>query len=387
MVLDNISDKPKKLLLIAVDFPPVSGGISVFIYNLWRYFPSDRIVVLAPFHEGGRSFDIKQNFTIYRTKKERRNSLIGKMLTVFDLFLETKKVIKKERIKEVHCLHLNSTALIGYFLKIFRGIDYYVYVFGAEFGKHRNLNLLQKIILNKAKMLIANSEFTKDVVIKEGIRNKNLIKVYPGVDLERYKPGLDFREIVKRYNLQGKKVIFTVSRLAPNKGFDTAIKVLPEVLRKIPTAVYIIGGTGPCEKELKELASQMNLENKVIFTGFIPDEELPLYYNLCDVFLLLTREIKRKGNVEGFGMVFIEANACGKPVIGGRTGGTLDAIVDGRTGFLVDPLNLEEISEKLIELLTNDDLAKTLGEEGRKRAVKDFYWQKISKEFWKLINS
>ena len=93
MVLDNISGKPKKILLIAVDFPPVSGGISISIYNFWRYFPSDRIVVLAPFHEGGRSFDIKQNFTIYRTKKQRGNSLIGKMLTVLDLFLETKRVI------------------------------------------------------------------------------------------------------------------------------------------------------------------------------------------------------------------------------------------------------------------------------------------------------
>lgn len=90
--------------------------------------------------------------------------------------------------------------------------------------------------------------------------------------------------------------------------------MLPEVLRKIPTAVYIIGGTGPCDKELKELASQMNLKDKVIFTGFIPDEELPLHYNLCDVSLLLTREIKGKGNVEGFGMVFIEANACGKHI-------------------------------------------------------------------------
>ncbi|UCC40941.1 MAG: glycosyltransferase family 4 protein, partial [Candidatus Aminicenantes bacterium] len=362
MVLDNISDKPKKILLIAVDFPPVSGGISISIYNFWRYFPSDRIVVLAPFHKGGRSFDIKQNFTIYRTKKQRGNSLTGKMRTVFDLFLETKRVIKKEQIKGIHCLHLNSTALIGYFLKIFRGIDYSVYIFGAEFAKHKGLKWLQKILLNKAKRLIVISEFAKDVVIREGVRNRRFIKASPGVDLKKFQPGLDCQEIVNRYQLQGKKVIFTVSRLAPNKGFDTALKALPVVLRRMPGVVYVIGGEGPCGMELKALAKSLNLQDRVIFVGFIPDDDLPRYYELCDVFLLLTREIKEKGNVEGFGMVFIEANACGKAVVGGKAGGTPEAIVDGKTEFLVDPLNLSEISEKLIQLLANEDLAKRLGD-------------------------
>jgi len=138
--------------------------------------------------------------------------------------------------------------------------------------------------------------------------------------------------------------------------------------------------------ELKALAKALNLQDRVIFVGFIPDDDLPRYYELCDVFLLLTREIKERGNVEGFGMVFIEANACGKAVVGGKAGGTPEAIVDGKTGFLVDPLNLSEISERLIQLLANEDLAKRLGDEGRKRAEREFSWPKKSQEFWEAIS-
>lgn len=375
-----------KMFLIAVDFPPVHGGISSYAYNSWRYLPSDEILVLAPFHKRARRFDKNQRFMIYRTKRDRGDSFIGKMLTVFDLFLESIKILKKEAVREVYCLHVNSTGLIGYFLKIARGIDYSVYIFGAEFAKHKSLKWLHRLLLNKAKTLIVISEFAKDVVIREGIRNRRFIKASPGVDLKKFQPGLDCQEIANRYQLQGKKVIFTVSRLARNKGFDTAIKALKGVLRRMPGVVYVIGGEGPCEMELKALAKSLNLQDKVIFVGFIPDDDLPKYYELCDVFLLLTREIKEKGNVEGFGMVFIEANACGKAVVGGKAGGTPEAVVEGKTGFLVDPLNLSEISEKLIQLLADEDLAKRLGDEGRKRAEREFSWPKKSKEFWKAIS-
>lgn len=375
-----------KMLLIAVDFPPVHGGISSYAYNSWHYLPSDEILVLAPFHKRARRFDKDQTFTIYRTKRHRGDSFIGKMLTVFDLFFKSIRIMKKETVKEVYCLHVNSTGLIGYLLKMAKGIDYSVYIFGAEFAKHKGLKWLQKIVLNEARKLIVISEFAKGVVIREGIKNRRFIKASPGVDLKKFQPGIDCQEIAKRYHLQEKRVIFTVSRLARNKGFDMALKALPAVLRKIPEVVYVIGGEGPCEMDLRALANALNLQNRVIFVGYIPDDDLPRYYQLCDIFLLLTREIKEKGHVEGFGMVFIEANACGKAVVGGKAGGTPEAIVDGKTGFLVDPLNLSEISEKLIQLLTNEDLAKRLGDEGRKRAEREFSWPKKSQEFWEAIS-
>jgi len=375
----------EKILLLAIDFPPVSGGISVFIYNLWRYFPKDRIVVLAPFNYAGPNFDEKQDFKVYRTKKARTNSVAGKILTILDLMFATRNIIKKENVRELHCLHLVSLGIIGYLCKLLTKIQYYTYVFGAEFSIYKKTNWLQKIILNKAKGIIVISEFSKNRILEMSLKNRNIIKIVPGVDSERFVPKLDSKPFIKKHNLDGNKVILTVSRLASNKGCDTGIKVLPLVLKKVPNAVYVIGGKGPDEEKLKELVSKMSLKDKVIFTGYISDEELPFYYNLCDVFLLLTRELEDKGNVEGFGMVFIEAAACKKPVVGGRTGGTPEAVVDGTTGYLVDPLNLEEISETLIKLLTNESLARKMAQEGGRRAREDFRWQERSKELWEAI--
>lgn len=381
------SQPPEKILLVAIDFPPVSGGISVFIYNLWRHFPKDEIVVLAAFHNEGPDFDEKQNLRVYRTKKARANSVGGKILTILDLMFATRNIIKKENVRELHCLHLVSLGIIGYLYKLFKGIEYYTYVFGAEFSTHNKSKWLQKIILNKAKGIIVISGFSLKRLLRTGIQNRNIIKIIPGVDSEKFFPKLNNRKFIDKHNLNGKKVILTVARLASNKGCDIGIKVLPLVLKKVPNTVYVIGGKGPNETELKELASKMNLDDKVIFTGYIPDEELPFYYNLCDVFMLLTREIKNKGNVEGFGMVFIEAAACGKPVVAGRTGGAPEAVVDSTTGYLVDPLDLEEISEALIKLLTDEGLAMKMAQEGRRRAREEFRWQERAKELWEAIGA
>jgi phosphatidylinositol alpha-1,6-mannosyltransferase len=373
------------MLLVAVDFPPVSGGISIFIYNLWRYFPRNRVIILAPFHEDAADFDRKQTIRIHRTERPRSKSVFGKILTTIDLFFASRKIIREENLREIHCLHLVSTAIIGYTFQLIKGIDYRLYVFGAEFGKYRKLNRFQKKILDHAKSIIIISEFCKHKIRNIGSKNGNLIKITPGVDIEKFRPKLDYQEIVDRYDIHGKKVIFTVSRLAPNKGLDTAIRALPLVLEKVPNAVYLVGGEGPCKEDLQDLVSEMNLQDKVIFCGFIPDEELPLYYNVCDVFLLLTREIKGKGNVEGFGMVLIEAGACGKPVVGGRAGGTPEAIDHGITGYLVDPLDLQEASRALIKLLSEERLAEAMGTAARRRAEKHFCFRKKSAELWREI--
>jgi phosphatidylinositol alpha-1,6-mannosyltransferase len=381
------TESPKTILLVAVDFPPVSGGISIFIYNLWRYFPQNRVIILAPFHGEAADFDNKQTIKVYRTAKPRDKSVFGKILTTIDLFFASRKIIREEKLHEIHCLHLVTTGIIGYLFRLAKKINYNVYVFGAEFSKYKKLNRLQKKILNNARIIIVISEFCKHKIREIGTKNGNLIKITPGVDLESFRPKLDYNKILNRYNLHGKKIIFTVSRLAPNKGLDTAIKTLPLVLEKVPNAVYLVGGEGPCKTDLKNLVNQMNLQDRVIFCGFIPDEELPLYYNVCDVFLLLTREIRSKGNVEGFGMVLIEAGACGKPVVGGRAGGTAEAIDHGITGYLVDPLNLQEASRALIELLSEERLAKEMGLAARRRAEKDFCFRKKSAELWGAISA
>lgn len=376
-----------KTLLLAVDFPSVSGGEAVYAYNLWRNLPAEKITVIVPYYEGAEDFDGMQDFKIYRSKAWASASTLGKVASIWSLFSLAKQIIKKEMIKEVHCLHLLSTGIIGYLLNKTIGLPYYVYIFGAEFREHRGLNWLQRIILNNAKGIIAIADFIKQEAIKAGVKNRNFIKITPGVDVHRFSPGLNCKTIIKKYNLEEKKVILTISRLDWNKGVDMAIKSLPLVLEKVPNAIYLVGGTGPCEKEWKKLVEEMKLQDKIIFTGFISDKELPLYYNACDVFLLPTRELAKRGCVEGFGIVFLEANACAKPVIAGRAGGVPEAVVDGVTGIIVDPLNIDEISDVLIKLLTDEKLAKETGEAGRKRVEQEFSWQSKSKILYETISS
>jgi phosphatidylinositol alpha-1,6-mannosyltransferase len=265
--------------------------------------------------------------------------------------------------------------VIGYIINKITGIPYYVYIFGAEFRQHKWLNWLKRRILNNARAIMPIADFIKSEAINAGVRNKNFIKINPGVNLDIFHPGMDCEIVISQYGLKGKKIILTVARFDRNKGVDIAIKSLPSVLEKVPNAVYLVLGSGPCEQEWRRLVKTMGLEEKVIFGGFIPNEELPVYYNACDVFLLATRALKEFGYVEGFGIVFIEANACGKPVVGGDVGGVSEAIIDAVTGILVNPLSTEEISEALVKLLADGELARKMGQAGRRRAEEEFSWK------------
>ena len=176
----------------------------------------------------------------------------------------------------------------------------------------------------------------------------------------------------------------SVCRLIERKGCDKVIKSLPEVVREIPNLIYLIVGEGPEKLELKKMVKEMGLNKYVLFVGSIPNQELVYYYNMCDLFILPTkRGIDRKD--ETFGIVFLEANACEKPVIGGRTGATNESIIDYKTGILVNPLSLKEISRTIISLLKNQRLANQIGKEGRKRVERDFRWSQIAKEYYRLL--
>jgi len=151
----------------------------------------------------------------------------------------------------------------------------------------------------------------------------------------------------------------------------------------------LIIGDGALRKELEDLVKKLKLSEHVIFVGYIAheDEDLLKYYTACDVFIMPSREIKEKGDVEGFGIVYLEANACGKPVIGGKSGGVVDAIEDGVTGLLVDPQNINDISKALIKLLINKEYSSELGVTGRKRVEKEFNWKNIAAKTRNVLKS
>ena len=168
-------------------------------------------------------------------------------------------------------------------------------------------------------------------------------------------------------------MLLTVARLVPRKGHKVSIAAFAKICGEIPSAHYLIVGTGPEEEKLRAMVKEAGIENRVTFAGFVSGEDLPDIYNVCDVMLMANRQ-EENGDVEGFGIVFLEANAAGKPVIGGRSGGAVEAVVDGVTGFLVNPDDADELAGILRRLFLDRTLREALGEAGANRVRSDFNW-------------
>lgn len=361
-----------RILIITTFYPPAKGGIQTYSYQIAQNLVElgNDITVFALSCDGIKKIFLSPSFRTYKNGK--KVSFLN-VLTRHDAILVTSWF---------------PSAIIGVFLSRLYSAELFISAHGNELLYPKRNPVLHKLMLfcfKNAKKIFAVSSYTKQLLINEGIEENKIAVIPNGTDPQRFNLNIDFKELVKKHDLQNKKIILSISRLVKRKNFGAVIEVMPEILKEVPDAVYIIGGTGPMEEEWKKLAEEKEVEDKVIFVGYIPDEDLPKYYAMCDVFVMPSIEMKEEGEVEGFGIAFLEANACGKPVIGGKSGGVEDAIVDGETGFLVDPINKKEIKEKIIKILKNPSLAKSLGMKGRKRIEEELSWRKVTERLMKEL--
>ena len=364
-------------MLVTVDFPPIVSGISTAFYNIWKNLPHEGRVILAPQVKGSGTVDKDFGRKIYRLPMPLGDNIFKKAGRWICLLLYCLGIVGRERIELLVCGQPVTIGAIGLlFKKAFR-IPYQVWVYGGEIVKFRNnrpvFSLLRRV-LDEAQILIANSGFTRNVYVEFGIPSEKIVVVTPAVDTERFKPGISVEELVLKYGLHGRKRILTVARLSERKGHDMVIGALGRIRESFPDIAYLIVGSGPDEKRLRKMAGDYHVEKNVIFTGAVVEEDLPRYYNLCDIYVMPNREVGGIDTLEGFGISFIEASACAKPVIGGRSGGSVEAVSDGETGYLVEPLDVAGFAMKIMELLSNENLARKLGENGRSRAMAEFKW-------------
>jgi len=381
-----------KILFLTDDFPPILGGISTYSYEITKSLKElgEDVIVLAPKDEGYKEFDENCNIKIIRRWFPRFQH--GYYIKVLLLFFYLLYYVKKYNINIIHCatwLPCGVASLpLCKILKIpYTVTTYALDVLNPQVSKFRTM--VMKLVLKNAKKIISISNYTRGILLELGISKENIEVIPLGVNYERFDADIDYSDIIKKHSIQGKKVILTVGRLVKRKGHDMVIKSLPEVIKKVPNIVYLIVGDGPQRNELEELVKKLKLEEHVIFAGHVAheDEELLKYYTACDVFIMPSRELKETGDVEGFGIVYLEANACGKPVIGGKSGGVVDAIEDGVTGLLVDPQNINDISIALVRVLTNEEYSNKLGVNGRKRVEKEFNWKNITRKTRNLLKS
>ncbi|MFD2670881.1 glycosyltransferase family 4 protein [Marinicrinis sediminis] len=363
--------KKRNVLLVTGVFPPGVGGMQSYYHNLSRETKHD-MTVLAPHYPGDEAFDAKQTYRIQRghflqDEKIQPSSWIR-------LFRMTKKTIKEQQT-DITIYGYILIGFIGWLLSVFSGKKYMVSTHGKdmlEFKKIPILRTITKMILRRADGVLANSEYTRNLVEGYGVPRSRIHIVNPGVE-QHFEKRDKCPELVERFGLQNKYVLMTLSRLVRRKGHDKVIEALPNIRRQVPNAVYLIVGDGPERERLQALALEHGVEDAVIFAGRArDDEEIHRLYNTCDLFIMASRHLKVKGDVEGFGIVYLEAASCGKPVIAGNSGGVAEAVLDRKTGLLVDPLNVKEIGDAVIEMVTNDVLREELVEAGFHRAKHQF---------------
>ncbi|MBT3583723.1 MAG: glycosyltransferase family 4 protein [Halobacteriovoraceae bacterium] len=376
---------PSSTLIVTFNFPPESGGIETLLYQTTKRLNGEK-VVLALDSKGARAFDQEQEFEIYRLACRFKNSILRSLFLLPTFF----KLIKKYQIKNIHCANIYS-ALVPFLASFIAPVNYSVWAHGMEItilnSKLRSpiYKWICKSVLRKSSLIFANSNFTAKQVKALNIINLKIEVVKLGVDPSDYinisqSAISEFNDnLLKKYSMNQDLILFGLSRLVKRKGYDLLFEALKKVEKTYPRFKFFIGGTGPEEKSLSLLVKRLDLEQKVIFLGKVPQPEVPFYYNVADIFILNNRYLEESEDVEGFGIVFLEANLCGTPVIGGRSGGAPDAIEDGKTGFLVDSDNPEDIAEKIIKLMEAKELRLKMGLYGKERAIGQYSYENMAK--------
>jgi len=263
-------------------------------------------------------------------------------------------------------------------------LPYLVMGYGREFiqtGGNLMKWAVQRTVIRRAAGALVISRYTQRLMQRRGLPPRRVKVIYAGVSAGDYAAGAaGVAQLKSQLGITDEKVILTVSRLVPRKGQEQVMRALVRLRDDVPRLRYLVVGDGPRRPELEALARQLQLDDTVIFTGQVPRSLLPTYYHLCDVFVMTSRDLPGEP-IEGFGLTYLEAGACGKPVIGGRTGGVEDAVEHGVNGLLVDPERPEEIAEALVQVLTDDQLARRLGEQGRRRIEQQFTWDHVAERF------
>jgi len=368
----------RRALLLTNDFPPVVSGISTVFYHIWRHYDPDRMLVLTPHVDGDEDFDRSAAFRPIRFRAPRGGGA-GKLAGMFLMFYRTLFLVVFRGVREIHAGQILSCGPIGWLFQKVLGFPCFLWVYGGEttdaYKRSRVEERVVARLLGGCAYLVTNSPVVTREFLDYGIPEERIIEIIPAVDSETFSPGERPIHLVERFGLEGKRVLLTVSRLTKRKGHDLVLRALA-LLRDREELHYVVVGSGEDRERLESIVEELGLAGRVSFAGRVDDAELPDYYRLCDIYVMPNREVlESTDSVEGFGISFIEANACGKPVIAGRSGGTDAAVVDGVTGYRVDPEDPEELAGRIRRLLDDPETAAEMGRRGRERVLAEFSWR------------
>jgi phosphatidylinositol alpha-1,6-mannosyltransferase len=356
-------------------FPPQVGGISYLMAEICAHLAPDAVSVLTAVAGAATGGDGPTGVRVYRRPRTFEDTSV---LHRFWMTLAFAELALRERPRLLQFATIEDADTAWWAHRLLR-LPYVIYAHGNEIlSAIGNRWDRPRQVLRSAARVIANSRYTADLVAQTGVDRTRIEVVHPGCDVERFQPRPVDQEtrnaILGRH--AGRRIVLTVGNLVERKGHDVAIRAMQRIASRVPDACYLIAGDGPQRPALEAMVQELGIADRVLFAGRISDRQLPLYYNLCDVFLMPSRARLEQNDVEGFGIVFLEAGACGKASIGGRSGGVTEAIVDGRTGLLVEPGDPDSVGVALSALLGAPDYADRLGKQAREHVVAEHSWSR-----------
>lgn len=377
-----------RLLFVTQDFPPDVGGIETYAAELAPRLAErcERFLLLAPTRPNCEAVDASLDYPIYRLPI-RPDLLV--LRAIPHLIART----RTERFDTAFHLHW-PTVYASLLARRFSGSPNRVAV--TVNGKDTvfnpfNVALLQRLYdylrstsLANADGVLTYSQFLADQARALGAGSDRISVIPFGTNPDVFYPE-PTSELRTSIGADGRPIVLSASRLVPKKGFDTALRAIRHVTEEVPDVLLLIAGDGPEGPALKQLMRDLDLQEHVRFLGNLSHDQLRSYYSLADVFLMAGH--REPDDVEGFGLVYLEANACGTPTIGSRVGGVPDAVWHEQTGLLVPPRDPAATAEALTRLLTNPEFAERLGKQGRQRVVDEANWDRIADNIFNFLAS
>ena len=371
-----------KILCITNDFGPRAGGIETFVMGLIERAPQGSIIVYTSAQGDTTSYD-QAWLRDFGVEVIRDRSKI--LLPTPRVIQSVKKVIARDSIKQVFFGAAAPLAVMARSLRRKGVVNIVALTHGHEVWWAKLWPFSSAIcsIGNNVDHLAYLGEFTKSEIAKalSTKAKSRLVKIAPGIDTDHFAPDSGSIQLRRELGLIDKKVIVSVGRLVHRKGQDFLIQSLPAILEKHPTAHILMVGEGPYRKDLTKMVEKLKLSQSVTFIGRIQYKDLPRYICAGDIFAMPSRSRLAGLEVEGLGIVYLEASSCALPVVAGRSGGAPDAVDEGITGFSVDGTSTAEISSAIIKLLDDPVKAKAMGAAGRSWIIEKWRWEIWSKQF------
>jgi len=371
-------------LVLTEIFPPRTGGSGRWFWEIYRRLPREDYVIAAGDARGNQEFDRTHTLRVERIPLSLPKwgiRSLGGLRGYWRSLRAVEALLGRHRIDYLHCGRCLPEGWIAWLLKLRHGLPYLCYMHGEETAltTSREYELMIRRVLAGAELVIANSRNTEGLLHRRwGVPPRKVRLLFPGVDATRFVPAERNDQVRHRLGWGNRPVVLTVGRLQRRKGHDHMILALDHVRRRIPDVLYAIAGAGEEYGRLADLVAGKDLGSHVCFLGEVDDATLIDCYQQCDLFVLPNRQDGR--DIEGFGMVLLEAQACGKPVVAGASGGTEETMQIPETGRVVDCRGPDHLAALLVELLSQPTLLARMGHAARPWVTERFDWPRLSSQ-------